>query len=260
MKNVAAYVRVSTDAQTKEDKFGLEAQREAIIDYCSRNDYRIVRWFSDEGESGAKLRPGFDEIVYGKVNNPPIEAVVVAKSDRVARDIEVYYYYKMMLRMKEIELVSVAEDFGQMGVFASMLESFTLCVAQMERDNITKRTSSGRALKAEKGGYAGGKAPYGYKALNGKLEIVPEEAEIVREVFRLRDVEGKTLMGIAQTLNDMGYKTRSGGGFCFSTVNGIYNRKPVYKGLYKYGKNAEYKKGQHDPILPVYDNENNEDE
>ena len=64
MKNVAAYIRVSTDGQLGEDKFGLDAQREQIIEYCKKNDMNIIRWFSDEGESGAKWRPGFDEIVF----------------------------------------------------------------------------------------------------------------------------------------------------------------------------------------------------
>ena len=81
--NVVAYVRVSTDGQLGEDKFGLDAQREQIIEYCAKNDMNILKWYSDEGESGAKCRPGFDEIVYGDVTNPPYEAVVVAKSDRI---------------------------------------------------------------------------------------------------------------------------------------------------------------------------------
>ena len=111
--DVIGYIRVSTDGQCTDDKFGLEVQKNSIEDYCRRNDMRIVRWVSDEGESGAKERPGFDEIVYGDVSNPPYEAVVVAKTDRVARDINVYYYYKMLLLKKDIKLVSVAEDSGR---------------------------------------------------------------------------------------------------------------------------------------------------
>ena len=42
--NVVAYIRVSTDGQVGEDKFGLESQREQIIDYCRRNDMNIVKW------------------------------------------------------------------------------------------------------------------------------------------------------------------------------------------------------------------------
>jgi len=246
--NVIAYIRVSTDGQCGEDKFGLDAQRTAIKDYCDKNGMTIVKWFTDEGESGAKERPGFDEIVYGDVTNPPYEAVIVAKSDRVARDINVYYYYKMMLLKKEIKLISIAEDFGQFGVFANMLEAFTLCVAEMERNNITKRTSSGRKIKAAKGGYSGGKAPMGYKVQNGELVINEDEAKIVRRVFELRD-SGKVLLDIVDTLNKEGYVNRSGGKFAISSVQGIVNNRKTYEGYYHYGKDGEWVKGQHEPIL-----------
>lgn len=67
MKNVVAYTRVSTDGQVGEDKFGLDVQWEQILEYCSKNDMNILRWYTDEGESGAKTRPGFDEIVYSRM-------------------------------------------------------------------------------------------------------------------------------------------------------------------------------------------------
>lgn len=171
MKNVAAYVRVSTDGQCGEDKFGMEAQKEQIEEYCRKNDMNIIKWFTDAGESGAKERPGFDSIVYGDVSNPPYEAVVVAKSDRVARDINVYYYYKMLLLKKEISLISVAEDFGKMGVFSTMLEAFTLCCAQMERENITKRTSSGRALRLQAVDIAEARLRWGMRLRTGNFQL-----------------------------------------------------------------------------------------
>ena len=148
MKNVVAYIRVSTDGQCGDDKFGLDVQKETIQEYCNKHGMTIARWFMDEGESGAKFRPGFDEIVYGEVANPPYEAVIVAKSDRVARDINIYYYYKMLLTKKNIKLISIAEDFGQFGVFANMLEAFTLCVAEMQRENNNKRNTGCRKVKA----------------------------------------------------------------------------------------------------------------
>lgn len=245
---VAAYIRVSTDGQTGEDKFGLDVQKEQICDYCRRNDHEIIAWFSDEGESGAKERPGFDEIVYGDVSNPPYEAVIVAKSDRVARDINIYYYYKMMLKKKDISLISIAEDFGQFGVFANMLEAFTLCVAEMERDNITKRTSSGRKAKASSGGYSGGRAPMGYMVRDKKLVINPEEAEVVRFIFEHK-FAGDTMLGTMNALNAAGYKTRNGKEFLISTVQSIWNNERTYRGEYRYGKDGEWVQGQHEPIL-----------
>lgn len=249
MKNVAAYIRVSTDGQVGEDKYGLDAQREHIIDYCAKHDMHIVRWYSDEGESGAKERPGFDEIIYGEVTNPPIACIVVDKNDRVARDIEVYYYYKMLLRKKDIELCSVSEDFGRDGVIKDVLEMFTVVVAKMERENINKRTSAGRKVKAARGGYSGGKPPMGYQVEGGRLVINPAEAEIVRFIFA-RKFAGKTMLSTVDALNQAGLRTRHGKPFVISTVQSIWNNENTYRGLYRYGRDSEWVKGEHEPILP----------
>ena len=248
MKNVVAYIRVSTDGQCGDDKFGLDVQRQTIQEYCDKNGYYIMKWFVDEGESGAYERVGFDEIVYGEVANPPYEAVVVAKSDRVARDINVYYYYKMLLKKKDVKMISIAEDFGQFGAFASILEAFTICVAELERENINKRTSGGRKVKAARGGYSGGKAPMGYKVENKQLVINPEEVPVVEFIFE-RKFAGKTMLSTVDALNEAGYKTRNGKPFVISTVQSIWNNEPTYRGMYKYGKDGEWVKGEHEPIL-----------
>lgn len=245
--NVIAYVRVSTDGQTGDDKYGLDAQKEQIQEYCRKNDHTIVKWVSDEGESGAKYRPGFDELIYGDVTNPPYEGVVVAKSDRVARDINIYFYYKACLLRKDIKLISVAEDFGQFGAFSGILEAFIVSMAQMERENITKRTSSGRKIKAAQGGYSGGNAPYGYKVSNGGLVINEEEAEVARYIFDLRN-RGYSMRSISGALELKGYTTRKGGKFQASTIKGILDNERTYRGEYKYG-DGEWVKGQHEPLL-----------
>lgn len=247
MKNVIAYTRVSTDGQVGDDKFGLEAQREQIKEYCAKNDYQIIEWYEDAGESGAKERPGFDEIVYGEVSNPPAEAVIVAKTDRVARDVNVYFYYKMLLKKKDIELISIAEDFGQLGVFAPMLESFVICAAELERENITKRMSGGRKVKASKGGYSGGRAPFGYKVEDGGLVVNEDEKAVVLRIFELKK-EGHALRTIASMVNAEGYHGRNGGPVAFGTVRNILDNEKTYRGCYRYG-GSEWVKGTHEPIL-----------
>lgn len=248
MKRAVGYIRVSTDAQASEDRFGIEAQKEQIMDYARRNDYEILEWFIDEGVSGVKeSRPAFDRILYGDVENPPVEYVIVAKSDRIARDIKLYFYYKQVLYQKNIKLISVSEDFGEMGAFAGILEAFVLFVAEQERINITRRTSAGRAVKAIKGGYAGGQPPYGYKVENKQLVIVPEEAEAVRDIFKMHE-EGYTLQQIADEMNRRGLKTHRGGIFRTSTIQTILNNRKTYEGYYKYG-NSDWVVGQHTPIL-----------
>mgnify|MGYP000123499402 CR=1 FL=1 len=249
MRNVVAYCRVSTDAQAGEDRFGLDAQKKMIMEYCAKNDMQISDWYIDEGESGVKdNRPQLDRLLYGEIKNPPVEAVVVAKNDRVAREIKLYFYYKQLLYAKGMELISVSEDFGELGVFSGILEAFVMFVAEQERMNITKRTSGGRAVKAAKGGYAGGRVPYGYTVKDKQLVIVPEEAEAVRKIFEMKR-DGATFKQIVDVLNAAGYRNKSGGEFTISTVQFILGNERLYQGFYKYGKNSEWVKGQHEPIL-----------
>lgn len=74
MKNVIAYVRVSTGAQAMDDKFGVESQKEIIFKYCEQQDMSIMGWYIDQGENGVKeYRPQLDAILYGEVKNPPVE-------------------------------------------------------------------------------------------------------------------------------------------------------------------------------------------
>lgn len=248
MKNVIGYIRVSTDGQCKDDKFGLDVQKEQIIEYCKKNDMNIIKWYTDEGESGAEERPGFDEIVYGETSNPPVESVIVAKTDRVAREVELYFYYKMLLRKKNIELESVSEDFGRDGIYAKALEMFTIFVAEMERENINKRTSAGRVMKSSKGGYSGGRTPYGYTAQHGKMVIVEEQADVVRKIFKMKK-NGSTYQQIVDTLNSQGYVNKSGNKWAISSVQVILGNEKTYLGYYKYGKNGEWVEGEHQPIL-----------
>lgn len=255
MKNVIAYVRVSTDAQAMGDKFGIEAQKELITSYCDSHDMMVSKWFVDKGESGVKEnRPQLDAILYGEMKNPPIEAVVVAKSDRMARDIKLYYYFMMLLEKRGMKLISATEevvndDTGLGNVYKALM----LFVAEQERNNITKRTSGGRAVKSASGGYSGGRTPYGYRAENRQMVIVPEEAETVREIFRMKDAEGMTYRDVTDALNRAGKLNKSGKPFIISTVQTIYENKKVYQGFYRYGKrsnkDAEWVKGQHEPIL-----------
>lgn len=255
MKNVIAYVRVSTDGQAMDDKFGIESQKEIIAGYCEKHDMSIMEWYIDRGESGVKEnRPQLDAILYGEIKNPPVEAVIVAKSDRMARDIKLYYYFMMLLEKRGMKLVSATEevvndDTGLGNVYKALM----LFVAEQERNNITKRTSGGRAVKSANGGYSGGRTPFGYKAENHQMVIEPEEAEVVREIFRLKDGEGFTYQAVVEALNREGKVNRSGKPFIISTIQTIYENKKVYQGMYRYGKrsnkDAEWVPGQHEPIL-----------
>lgn len=246
MKNAVAYLRVSTEGQ--EDKFGLEAQRQQIQNYADENNYNIVSWHEEVG-SGAKERPILESIVEGGVvTNPPIDAVLVYKNDRVARDMKLYFYYLFKLEQKGIKLIAVKEDFGNYDPsIVGLLRAMFQFVAEQERMNITKRTMAGRIVKAQSGGFCGGKTPYGYRSDNHELVIDENEAEVVREIFYCKS-RGMTDSATVMHLTENGYRTRSGSLFQSANIISIRKHEKLYRGYYKYS-DTEWVKGVHEPIL-----------
>lgn len=249
-KNAVGYIRVSTEGQVGDDKFGIDSQKQSILLYANENGYNIVEWFIDKAVSGVKdNRPELDKILYGTdVTNPPYEAVIVAKSDRMARDIKLYFYYLYTLEKKNIKLLSVCEQFDDDNGLSGIYRSIMLFVAEQERRNIAMRTSGGRRIKAKAGGYSGGRSPYGYKVENSQLVINEDEVPIVKAVFEGLDA-GRTLWDIADGLTTAGYTTRKGTPFRESNVRSIRDNRPFYEGMYKYGKDMNWVKGVHEPIL-----------
>lgn len=253
------YCRVSTDNQVGPDKYGIETQKNEIQAYCDKNGIELMQWFVEEGISGAdddKNRPELSKILNGAIENPPIQAVIVSKNDRLSRKMENFFGFKYMLKRNNIDVISVAEDFGEAGIYKPVYEAISAAFSELERTFITMRMSGGRATKAAKGGYAGGKAPYGYTAVKGSKRLVvnEDEAVMVRRIFELREKENFTMKDICAVLKKEGYKTRSNGDFQISTVQYILGNRLVYEGKYKYGKNTEYVDGQHEPILKQGDN------
>jgi DNA invertase Pin-like site-specific DNA recombinase len=122
--------------------------------------------------------------------------------------------------------------------------------AEFERSLITTRLSSGRKTKARQGGYAGGKAPIGYKETRGTKALVVDEEKVatVRRVFELRDANPETsLKALADMLNSEDHTTKTGKLFHAMQVKRILDRRAVYEGQYKYA-NVEAE-GRHEPIL-----------
>ena len=247
-KNAIGYIRVSTERQADDDKYGIEVQKQAILLYANDNGYNIVDWKVDEISGAKDDRPGLNEILYGDdVSNPPYEAVIVFKNDRVARDTKLYFYYLYVLEKKNIKLLSTQESFTEGSEFANIYRALLQFVAEQERKNIALRTGKGRSIKASCGGYSGGRRPYGYKVVDGVLTIDEQEAPIVKFIFEKHE-DGVSMLGITELLEKAGYQTRSRKRFQVSTIKSILGNRPLYEGMYKYG-DMNWVKGVHEPIL-----------
>jgi DNA invertase Pin-like site-specific DNA recombinase len=248
-KNAIGYIRVSTEQQGGEDKYGIDTQKQEILLYANNNGYHIVDWKIDEKSGAADDRPALNEILYGDdISNPPFEAVIIFKTDRLARDTKLYFYYLYVLEKRNIKLLSTKEDFAEGGEFTNIYRALIQFVAEQERKNIALRTSKGRSIKAQCGGYSGGRVPYGYSVKEGVLVINDNERPIVEFIFQ-ETSNGTSMLAITDKLAKAGYVTRKGRGFQVSTIKSIIENEPLYRGMYKYGKEMNWVKGVHEPIL-----------
>lgn len=247
VKRAAVYTRVSTDEQV--DGYSLEEQERRCKAQIESKGWVYVGTYSDPGVSGRTMKRAGLQRMFNDIKSGAINAVVIYKLDRLSRkQRDTMTIVEDVLMANNIALVSLNETLDTTTPWGRAMIGILSSFNQMESENIQMRTSMGREAKAKEGGYAGGKPPIGYRAVNGELEIVPEEAEIVRLVFQLRN-DGWTLIGIADELNRRGYRTKKGNEFKHSAVQTILNNEETYRGVYKYGNASGTNLIQHEPIL-----------
>lgn len=246
MKKACVYTRVSTQEQAAEG-YSIEEQERLCKAGLESKGWEYVGTYSDPGISGRTMnRPGLQQMIED-IKAGKIEAVVIYKLDRLSRkQRDTMTIIEDIFLKNEVALVSLNETLDTTTPWGRAMIGILSSFNQMESENIQARTEMGRKAKVTEGGYAGGKPPIGYRAQDGNLVIVPEEAEIVRLVFDLRK-QGGTLVGIADELNRRGYRTKKGGLFLHSAIQTILNNEDTYRGNYKYGTGTV--EGHHEPIL-----------
>lgn len=247
IKNACVYTRVSTTEQATEG-YSIEEQERMGKAVIESKGWNYIATYSDPGISGRTMdRPGLQAMIKA-IADKKVDAVIIYKLDRLSRkQRDTMTIIEDVLLKNNITLFSINETLDTGTPWGRAMIGILSSFNQMESENIQARTQMGRMAKAEKGGYAGGKPPIGYRVSDGEFVIIPEEAEIVRTVFQLRE-QGMTLIGIADELNNRGYKTRTGNHFLHSAVQTILNNEQTYRGVYKYGKGPEVK-NHHEPIL-----------
>ena len=249
MTKAAGYLRVSGEGQIGEDKYGLAAQREAVETYAKAQGYEVAEWYVDEAISGATLdRPELTRLLNDAGGK--FAFVLVAKMDRLARDLMAQLWIEKELLRGNVELISVAEPFRGQDPANVLFRQVIGAFAQFERARIAERMAGGRKQKARGGGYAGGGAPIGYTAEKGAkvLSLDAEKAETVRRVFELADANpGASLEALAGMLNAEGHTTAQGAIWRKAQVKRVLDRRDFYAGTYTYaGIKAE---GQHEAII-----------
>ena len=251
----AVYVRVSTEEQAKEG-YSIRAQIEKLKSYVQVKDWHFYKVYADEGISGKNItdRPAINELIEdikaGNVNN-----VLIYKIDRLTRNTRDLIDLTEIFKDYNCGFNSLMESIDTHTPSGRMFLKIIGIFAEFERENIIERITVACEKKVKEGYTLGNFiSSYGYSLTKGdKIQrIVPEEAEIVREIFAMYVDGNLNYNAIAQNLNHRGIKAKKGNTWNHSSVRNIL-MNPNYVGKVRYGTRSEGKyfeaDGKHEAII-----------
>jgi len=229
------YLRVSTEDQAREG-FSLDAQRARIRSYCSAKGYAFVREFVDDGFSGRTTnRPAFQDLMRSVRDGIPadggnerVDAVVVARFDRLNRNLYDFLATQREMQRHKVHFASVDETIDTRGPFGRFFLQIIGAFAELESGIIGERVRHGMRQKALQGGFNGMSAPYGYDVRPGGLVPNEDEAAVVRTICAWRQ-RSRSFGWIANALNRRGVPTKKGKAWTKRQLFRIVHN-PLYRG------------------------------
>lgn len=215
-KRVAAYARVSSGKDVQ--IHSLSAQISYYNNYIgSRGDWELAGIYADEAMTGTKEnRPQFQKLLSdcraGKID------MVIAKSiTRLARNTVTLLETARELKALEIDIYFEKENIHTLSSDGELMLTLLAAFAQEESRSASENVKW-RIRKNFERGIPTGSDLLGYRFKDGMLQVVPEEAEIVKQIFH-DFLSGMGRSAIARKLNSMGLTTKQGNPW---ETNGLY--------------------------------------
>ena len=208
---VAAYCRVSTEQEEQQNSY--QVQIAYYTDLINRKkEWSLVGIFADEGISGTqtKKRTEFNRMIR-MCKNKKIDLVITKSISRFARNTVDCLEYVRQLKNLGIGVIFEKENINTLTMTSEFMIALYGSFAQAESESISKNVSWGK----EKA-YREGKVQFQYqnllgyrKGTDGKPEIVPEEAETIKLIYKLF-LDGYSMTNIKKVLESSGTLTAKG--------------------------------------------------
>ncbi len=184
IKQVALYIRVSTDQQAKHGD-SLDEQQHTLNEYVrQQGNMRVFKTYIDDGISGQKLyRDEFQKLL-DDVKKGKIDTILFTKLDRWFRNLRHYLNIQEILDKNNVTWLAVTQPF--FNTETAMGRSFvnqSMGFAELEAQMTSERIRAVFDNKIRKGEVVSGKVPLGYD-IKDKHLVPNEKAEIVKEIFQ----------------------------------------------------------------------------
>ena len=216
---VCAYCRVSTDNDAQLSSFELQQEHyKQLVGNHPNWDLRHI--YADEGISGTSLknRDDFNEMI-AACERGEYDLIVTKSVSRFARNLVdcISLVRKLKRRTPPVGVFFETDNLNTLSEDSELMLSFLATFAQEESVkksesmnwSLTQRFKSGKLLTPELLGYERPRDSAGHYIKYGRLEIVEEEAEVVRFIFDAF-LAGKSPREIAALLTDINCPTKTG--------------------------------------------------
>jgi site-specific DNA recombinase len=246
----AIYTRKSVDEGLDDTCSSLDAQRDFCEEYIKNQQHNgwevLPKHYDDGGYSGKNMkRPAMKELIKD-IENGEIDVLVAYKVDRLSRSLLDFANFSLFLEEHHVSFVLVTQQIDTTTTMGRMQINLLMTFAQYEREMCSDRIKDKVAIMKQRGMWTGGHRPYGYDIKDRQLFVNEEEAEGVRELFRLYPKMGSTRL-VAHALNEKDFRYNNGTGKWDAKIVYRLLQSKLYLGTITH-RNKDYE-GQHEAII-----------
>lgn len=225
MKRVALYVRVSTEEQALHGD-SIETQKQALIEYAEKNQYKIIGCYIDDGFTATSLkRPGLQSLLQD-VKEEKLDLIIFTKIDRWSRGVRNYYKIQDVLDNHKVDWKTIFENYDTSNAAGQLHINIMLSVAENEASVTSERIKAVFKNKVKNKEVITGKVPKGYKIENKKLVIDKETLHIVESIFSFFEIHQSKKATMDFIRDELGVN------LSYRTISNILIN-PLYKGEYR---------------------------
>lgn len=235
-KRAIGYLRVSDPKQSGERHSSLETQEASYYNYCRQNHLIPVATFTDVVSGRRDDRKEYQRMLEF-VRQGGADVIVVKYLDRFGRNPKEIMRRYWELQDLGVEVVTTDEDIREELI---LLLKAGMAGAESKRNSERVRANMSAAISK---GVHVGRPPYGLRRVKDiqgetitvRWELDPDEAPVVREMYRLAVEENLGYKAIADRLTSQGYQARGGRPFAAYTIERVLNN-PALFGTLVYGR------------------------
>ena len=251
MRTHGAFIsaRYSTDNQNPDS---IEVQVEKCSQWCQDHGLPILGIYADMAVSGMKdSRPQYDAMMRDLAAGLA-DTVVIYDQSRMFRKMSAWFTFRDDLTRMGVSVVSVTQPSigGDLRDPMNFLSEGSMALFnQIWSLQSRQKTMEKLRFMARNGLHTGGKPALGYQVVDGRLEIQPEEAAIVRRIFS-EYASGMSYRQIIAGLNRDGLKTKRGRPFGSNSLHDLMKNEK-YIGTLVYGASPYREDGSRNSHAPA---------